>query len=392
MRILLSTLGTSGDIIPFARMAHLLLSRGHLVTIHCPRQFGGWFPSAANIIFSAGYISNAKRDVIFERALRETTPNAQKVLFARWFYGLGETDERARAYYNHARQIFESHDLALINVIDHIGQIAAEHIGLPWVCYTSRPPSDPAVADPPNADIDTAVSALLSRISNKAIHIRTFRTLSPLLTLVGCSPSIAPPQPAASVKITGAWLDLPRPQSLSPELEEFLSKGPTLVTTFGTMPDVNGRTQALVHAAHMSGWRAIVQVIAATPTPRSIPEGVLVTHERLPFDALFPRVNAIVHHGGSGTTHEILRAGRPSLVVPHMADQFFWGYTVHKNGLGPSPVQYTDIDADTLVEKMTELKLNEYVHHAAALAPAIASEHGISVAADLIESLQSEVA
>jgi sterol 3beta-glucosyltransferase len=392
MRILLSTLGTIGDIVPFARMARMLLGRGHRVTVHCPRQFGGWFPSEAGIVFSGGELPATRREEFFDQALRVTTPIAQKVHFARWFYGLGESDERARAYYNRACQVFQTHDLALINVLDHIGQIAAEHIDLPWVSYVSRPPPDPAVADPLNTDIDTAISALLSRISNQTCRVRMFRTLSPLLTLVGCSPSITPPHPETSVKLTGAWLNPPRLQTLSPTVEEFLSKGPTLVTTFGTMPDVNGRTQALTQAAHLSGWRAIVQVMTPAPVPASIPKGILIMRKRLPFDALFPRVNAIVHHGGCGTTHEVLRSGRPSFAVPHMADQFFWGFILQHKKLGPAPVQYTDIEIDTLAEKMSALRQNEYTRRAEALAPVIAAEDGVTVAADLIESVLREVA
>ncbi len=141
MRILLSTLGTIGDIIPFARMARMLLARGHRVTVHCPKQFGEWFPSEVDIVFSGGELPGTRREEFFDQALRETTPIAQKVHFARWFYGLGESDERARAYYVRACQVFKSHDLALINVLDHIGQIAAEHIDLPWVSYVSHPPT-----------------------------------------------------------------------------------------------------------------------------------------------------------------------------------------------------------------------------------------------------------
>jgi len=391
MRILLSTLGTAGDILPFARMTRLLLARGHRVTVHCSEQFAGWFPPGANVVFAAGGISRAAQDLIFDRALHETTPGAQIFHFARWFYGLGESDERAQAYYDHACQTFASHDLALINTLDHIAQIAADHIGLPWVCYKSRPPPDPVLADSLNVDIDTAVSELLSRISDKTCFVRTFRTLSSLLTLVACSPGIVPPHLGASVKLTGAWLDPPRSQALPPELEEFLSAGPALVTTFGTMPDVNGRTEALFEAVQMSGWRAIVQVLAPAPVPASLPKGVLVTRERLPFDTLFPRVKAVVHHGGSGTTHEILRTGRPSLVVPHMGDQFYWGYILQHNGLGPAPVLHTDIDAIMLAEQMAALKQNDYIHRAEALAPQIAAEDGVTVAADLLEFALREV-
>jgi UDP:flavonoid glycosyltransferase YjiC (YdhE family) len=384
MRILLSTLGTAGDIIPFARMARVLLERGHKVTVHCSERYGGWFPPGANVVFSGGDISCALQKEIFDQALRQSTPSDQKFHFARWFYGLGDSDERAREYYNGACQTFQSHDLALINVLDHIGQIAAESIGLPWASYVSRPPPDPVVADPQNSDIDTAVSALLSRISNSTCFVRTFRALSPLLTLVACSPRVIPLHPDSSVKLTGAWLNPLRTRVLPLELEAFLSKGPTLFTTFGTLPDINGRTKAIIKAAQMSGWQAIVQVNAPASLPVSVHEGIFITHQRLPFDTLFSRINAVVHHGGSGTTHEILRAGLPSFAIPHMGDQPFWGTILQYNELGPSPVQYTEIEVNKLAEQMTALKQKHYIQNAKALAPAIAAEDGLTHAADLL--------
>jgi UDP:flavonoid glycosyltransferase YjiC (YdhE family) len=42
-----------------------------------------------------------------------------------------------------------------------------------------------------------------------------------------------------------------------------------------------------------------------------------------------------VQHGGSGTTHTALRYGRPSLVIPHIIDQFFWNRRVAELGAGP---------------------------------------------------------
>mmetsp|Transcript_52524 Transcript_52524/g.118285 ORF Transcript_52524/g.118285 Transcript_52524/m.118285 type:complete len:509 (-) Transcript_52524:64-1590(-) len=42
-----------------------------------------------------------------------------------------------------------------------------------------------------------------------------------------------------------------------------------------------------------------------------------------PHEWLFPRCCCIVHHGGIGTLHAALRAGRPSVATPVCADQFF---------------------------------------------------------------------
>src|SRR3712207_7698644 len=61
----------------------------------------------------------------------------------------------------------------------------------------------------------------------------------------------------------------------------------------------------------------------------ALPENVLRVAGGLPFDWLFPRVSVAVHHGGAGTTAESLNAGTPSVVVPVVPDQEFWGWRVH---------------------------------------------------------------
>lgn len=391
MKILLSTLGTAGDIVPFVRLSKRLLARGHRVTVHCPDPFGSWFPSAARATPSAGGISIPEQELIFELALHERDPIAQKFHFARWFYGLGEGEERARAYHDRAREVFKEHDLALINSLDHIGQVVAEHAGMPWACYSSRPPPDPAVADPPNAGIDAELSRLLSRVSGRPCVARTFRSMSPLLTLAACSPAIAPTG-LPTVRVTGAWLEPSRPRALPAQLEAFLSSGPALFTTFGTMPDVNERTRKLIVAAQQCGWRTIVQVLDSKPLPPALPESILVTRERLPFDVLLPRVRAVVHHGGAGTTHEILRAGRPSLVIPYMGDQFYWAAILERRGLGPQSISSADLVPAALADRMTKLRQQEYAQRAAALAPEIAAQNGLSVAVELLETVSQEIA
>jgi hypothetical protein len=44
--------------------------------------------------------------------------------------------------------------------------------------------------------------------------------------------------------------------------------------------------------------------------------------QRSPYNTIFPRCAAIVHHGGAGTTQCSLMAGCPSVIVAHLADQF----------------------------------------------------------------------
>ena len=57
-----------------------------------------------------------------------------------------------------------------------------------------------------------------------------------------------------------------------------------------------------------------------------------------PHAFLFPRLSAVIHHGGAGTTATAARAGVPQIVVPHVLDQYYWGNRVYRLGLGPAPI------------------------------------------------------
>jgi UDP:flavonoid glycosyltransferase YjiC (YdhE family) len=74
----------------------------------------------------------------------------------------------------------------------------------------------------------------------------------------------------------------------------------------------------------------------------------MFTIDWVPLNWLFPRMSAIVHHGGAGTTAEGLRAGVPAVVVPFFYDQFFWARRVFELGAGPKPVQRKRLDGETL--------------------------------------------
>jgi len=67
-----------------------------------------------------------------------------------------------------------------------------------------------------------------------------------------------------------------------------------------------------------------------------------------PHHVLFRRVAAVVHHGGAGTTHTAARAGVPQIVVPHLADQYYWAYRVHHLGLAAAPLDRNALSSRAL--------------------------------------------
>ena len=108
--------------------------------------------------------------------------------------------------------------------------------------------------------------------------------------------------------------------------------------------------------------------------------------DSVPHAWLFPRVSAVVHHGGSGTTGAGLRAGVPSVLVPHMGDQPFWAKRVVELGVGPQPVPRRQLNADRLAAAITGAVTDPGIQaSASALGERIRAEDGIGRAIDIIE-------
>ena len=108
--------------------------------------------------------------------------------------------------------------------------------------------------------------------------------------------------------------------------------------------------------------------------------------EAVPHDWLFPRVAALVHNGGAGTTGAGLRAGRPTVVCPLVGDQPFWGRRVADLGVGPAPVSLFKLTAERLAEAITRATTDATMRQrAAALGQAIRAENGVDKAVRYIQ-------
>lgn len=145
--------------------------------------------------------------------------------------------------------------------------------------------------------------------------------------------------------VTGYWfLDQAEWQPPA-HLAEFLHAGePPVYIGFGSMGFGNGaeeRRDAILGALRRTGLRGIIATgwggIAPPAPGADLGDDVLVI-EGAPHDWLVPRVAAVVHHGGAGSTAAGLRAGRPTLIVPFLGDQPFWAARVHEIGAGPRPL------------------------------------------------------
>jgi sterol 3beta-glucosyltransferase len=107
-----------------------------------------------------------------------------------------------------------------------------------------------------------------------------------------------------------------------------------------------------------------------------------------PHDWLFPRAAAAVHHGGAGTTAASLRTGIPSIVIPLLIDQPFWGKRVHDLGVGPAPIPRSKLTVNKLAQAIQEAVTNTTMRQRAAeLGAKIQAEDGIANAVEIIQRL-----
>jgi len=105
-----------------------------------------------------------------------------------------------------------------------------------------------------------------------------------------------------------------------------------------------------------------------------IPDNILFTCD-LPYAWIFSKIYAVVHHGGSGPTHTALKYACPSLIIPHVLDQFFWEKTISKLQLGPKGLSIRKFNEKEFEIKLSDLYNNKnYKKNALSISKKIQSE------------------
>ncbi len=209
----------------------------------------------------------------------------------------------------------------------------------------------------------------------------------------GYSPAVVP-RPADwpdHVDVVGYWWPAEPPKwQPSPEIRDFLSAGPPPVFIgFGSMAVGSGERlgPVILDAVRQSGVRAVVQSGWAE---MSVEDDDVLQVGDLPHHWLFPRMAAVVHHAGAGTTGAALRAGVPAVTIPVLADQPFWAERVHRLGAGPAPIPFVDLTAERLADAI-RLAVDEprHLERAQVLSGLVNTDDGTGAVARRVEQLTS---
>jgi UDP:flavonoid glycosyltransferase YjiC (YdhE family) len=119
-------------------------------------------------------------------------------------------------------------------------------------------------------------------------------------------------------------------------------------------------------------------------------ENVFVLNSFIPHHIVFAYCTALLHHGGSGTTHSAAYAGKPQMVAPLLADQFYWGERTRVLGLGPGVISLKRIGGRSLEDKIIDLMTNKkYMENAIFTAKKLREENGMENTLKFIKTLES---
>ena len=189
--------------------------------------------------------------------------------------------------------------------------------------------------------------------------------------------------------VTGYWFLKPihawQPQ---PELEKFLAAGEKpIYIGFGSMNSNEYKNGALknmiLEAVQRTGQRAVVLNAGLGLKQEELPENIFAT-EPVSFDYLFPKMAALVHHGGAGTTAIGLKAGVPSVITPLIFDQRFWAWCAERTGAATPPIAWNKLNATNLADSISLAVSDSTIKNKAQeIGKRISEENGVEEAVNL---------
>jgi sterol 3beta-glucosyltransferase len=416
LRITINAFGTRGDIQPFLALGSGLQRAGHQVRLSTHKIFETFVYQHELEFFP---LNLDPRQVLVSQSIADLGNNTFRIL--RWLrenYELVMSD-----IFRATLQSAQEADLLLNSSLSFAGWHVAEKLGIPAIAAYLQPLIPTRKLTHGSAPIPPdwlPFRGLYNYLSTKLTNQIFFNMLSPLTNacrkeilnlppmkaidywsldspsgttpiIYGYSPSVVP-KPSdwgSNQQIAGYWF-LDQAQDYQPPdaLVNFLEGGPPPVYVgFGSMVDHERRevTQLVVEALVQSGQRAILLGGWSDLGKAGLPDN-MYRCESLPHDWLFPRVAAVVHHGGAGTTAAGLRAGKPTVIVPFFGDQFFWGWQVYRLGAGPKPIPRKKLSVEKLASAIQQAVNDKSIQQSAArLGENIRSENGVEKAVRLIE-------
>jgi vancomycin aglycone glucosyltransferase len=400
-RILLTSTGTRGDVQPILALALSLQALGQTCVLCVRPDFKAWIESYGFMCFSVG-------PSLKQLARRNARPTSHRPTWR-------EGREIARHTHAEQRRVLERAacgcDLMLVaGPRQTAARSIAEAMKIPYIFVAYSPVTLSGASHPPPRFRPGARSQTLPCWLNRVLWrahdwiwnalfrrpLNEHRVGIGLAAVADVSSHVATDQPWVAadavlgpvvaptkgrVTQTGAWL-LPDATPLPESLEQFLGRcsDPPIYFGFGSTSVVRDAARIVVAAARSLRRRAIL-LRGWTELVRPDDQSDCILIDDVNYERLFPRLAAVVHHGGAGTTNAVARAGKPQLIIPHVDDQFYWAHRVRCLGIGTALPDLRSLSANNVAAALRTCLTPAMTARAAALASRI-DLHGAQRAAE----------
>lgn len=418
--IVLMTVGSRGDIQTYIALGKSLINEGHNVTIATHAEFGEWIEKhGLKFREIAGNPAELMSLMVTHGSLSVSFLKEAGSKFRGWIHDLLRSSWEAC---QEADILIESPSaMGGVHIAEALGIPYMRAFTMPWTRTRAYPHAFIVPDQKKGGSYNYLTHVMFESVFWKGISgqvnkwrveelglpktnlNRLQQTKIPFLYNV--SPSIFPPSVDFPdwVKVTGYWfLDEGSAEEYDApaELVEFLDKAAKeqkkiVYIGFGSIvvSDATSLTKAIVEAVLDADVRCILNKgwsDRLTTKDKNEPEIELppevYNSGTIPHDWLFPRIDAAVHHGGSGTTGATLRAGLPTIVKPFFGDQFFYGSRVEDVGVGICLKKLNAKSLSKAIQTVTsDLKM---IEKAKKMSDRIIRENGVLTA---IEAIYSEL-
>lgn len=404
MRVLLSTIGSRGDVQPLVGLASRLKALGQEVRLCVPPDFREWIEALGMTVTPIGPEVRATGKA--SPSATAITPEQQRQMIEGTVTAQFETIARAA----------QGCDVMVgATALQVAAPSVAERLGIPYVFAAlcpavlpsshHAPPVLGALGDKPAAALDD-YSELWAQDAK-----RWNDTWGPLINKQRESLDMAPisdvrsyvltdrPWLAADATLgpwpdsqdeavfqTGAWI-LPDARPLAPELEAFLGAGdPPIYFGFGSNRAPADLSRVMIASGRALGRRAIVsrgwaELSLVDDAPDCLAIGEVNQQ------SLFKRVAAVVHHGGAGTTTAAAWAGAPQVVIPQAYDQHYWAQRVQSLSIGVAHAPGTPT-TDSLTSALRQTLQSDVAARAKSIASQVRGDGALVAAQRLIANHQ----
>jgi len=386
-RIVLISIGTRGDMEPFLAIAEILKGKGHQVICAFPEQFRGLVDDSDMEFASlgarfiemldsdvgktalGGNVSGLKKLIAYARLAKDSEAANKELVHKQYEIIKRENPDRivhnAKVIYPLIWETSNPGKTILVSPVPYLHYVKDHaHIGLNGNYGAFMNKFTYSLA---NFGILMTVimSARWLKITNK-IKLRQIRnSIISNKAIYTISPSLfqRPDYWDENIKVLG-YHERDKTVNWKPNktLEEFIAKhDKILFITFGSMtnPEPEVKTKIMIDVLEKHKIPAIINISSGgLIEPAKYDKELIHFVPGIPYDWIFPKVYAVVHHGGSGTTHMAIKYGCASMIIPHIIDQFLWNDIVSDLGVGPKGIPINKITKQKIEPKILELLQN----------------------------------